>query len=101
MKERLRADPSILGRWDCAPGWCTAWIAEFDMARLTFDYPSRTTSSQAPSVQFEVVIDVGGRAPEEVADEVVGFLLADDPKATAEIVGGTPDGPERLGLLRR
>ena len=39
LDARLHADPDILGSWDCAPGWCTAWLKDFNTARLTFHLP--------------------------------------------------------------
>ncbi|MEO3783726.1 hypothetical protein ABGB12_10370 [Actinocorallia sp. B10E7] len=101
LVERLRAEPDVLGRWDCAPGWCTAWPVDFDIARLTFRHPARTDSFEDPSVQFGLVIDVGDRAPQDVAVEVVESLRTNDPKSFAEMIGGTRNGAEKLGLTYR
>lgn len=101
VDERLRADPAILGRWDCRLGWCTSWLTEFDTARLTFDHPARSVSFDEPSVQFGLVIDVGDRDPAAVATEIVESMRDTDPKTTAEVIGGSSDGAERLGLTHR
>jgi hypothetical protein len=101
----LRADASILGRWDCSPGWTTAWLREFDAVRISFDYPHRppgTRNVEDPHVQFGLVIDVpAGEAPADTAERIIESLRSTDPKTSAEVIGGTKDGPERLGLTRR
>ncbi|MEV6965675.1 hypothetical protein AB0M47_11205 [Hamadaea sp. NPDC051192] len=102
VTERLRAEPEILGRWDCRPGWCAAWLREYDTVRLTFQHPAaRSSAPTDPSVQFGLVIDVDDRDPTEVAETVVASLIAGDPKEIAEMVGGTTDGPALLGLEYR
>jgi hypothetical protein len=57
VKAQLRADPGILGRWSCTLGWCTAWLKDFDTARLTFTYPGNATFGKEPWVQFGLVIN--------------------------------------------
>jgi hypothetical protein len=101
VAEQFHADPAILGRWDCRPGWCTAWLKDFDTARLTFHYPDRTGSLDEPWVQFGVLVDVRDRDPEAVAAEVIKSMRDIDPKTTAEIIGGSKDGAEKLGLAYR
>ncbi|MBO2461429.1 hypothetical protein [Actinomadura violacea] len=99
VEDELRADPTILGRWDCAPGWSTAWLRDFDTARLTFGHPARRGSFEDPSIQFGLVIDVKDRAPETVAAEVIASMRHTDPKSVAEMIGGSKDGAEKLGLV--
>ncbi len=101
VAEQFRADPAILDQWNCRPGWCTAWLKDFDTARLTFGYPARRTSSDEPSVQFGLLVDVRDRDPVATAAEVVESIRDIDPKSTAEIIGGTKDGAEKLGLAYR
>lgn len=101
VADQFRADPSILGRWDCAPDWCTAWLKDFDLARLTFNYPARSGSFEDPSVQFGLVVDVRGQAPEVLAAELVESMRNIDPKSIAEMIGGSKDGAEKLGLVYR
>lgn len=103
VAERLRADPSILGRWDCRLGWCTAWLKDADTARLTFHHPARQTSPDEPSVQLGLLVDVRDREPDAAAAaaEVIESLRTTDPKTTAEIIGGSRDAAEQLGLTYR
>ncbi|MFC0436322.1 hypothetical protein [Kutzneria buriramensis] len=98
--ERLRTEPQVLTQWDCRLNWCTAWLRDFDTVRLTFEHPAARASFDDPSVQFGLVIDVDGD-PTTVAADVVESLRTVDPKSTAEIVGGSKDGAEKLGLTDR
>jgi hypothetical protein len=98
---QFRADPAILGQWDCRLGWCAAWLKDFDTARVTFDYPARRASYDEPSVQFGLLIDVRNRDPEALAAEVIESIRDIDPKTTAEVIGGSKDGAEKLGLAYR
>ncbi|MGP3966669.1 hypothetical protein ACTWQH_03120 [Streptomyces sp. 6N223] len=99
VADRLHADPAILGRWDCAPGWCTAWLKDFDAARLTFTYPARRDSFEDPSLQFGLVVDVQGRAPDTLAAEIIESMRNTDPKSVAEMIGASKDAAEKLGLV--
>jgi hypothetical protein len=101
VADQLRADPTILGRWDRTPGWCTAWLKDFDSARLTFNHPARRGSFEDPSVQFGLVVDVQDRAPELQAAELVESMRNTDPKSFAEMIGGSRDAAEKLGLPYR
>lgn len=98
LDARFRADPGILGRWGCAPGWCTAWLKEFNTARLTFTYPANATFGQEPWVQFGLVIDIQDQDPETVAEQVIESMRDTDPKTRAEMIGGSRDSAEKLGL---
>ncbi len=101
IDEQLRADPTILGHWECAPGWCTAWLKEIDTARLTFLYPATADKVEDPHLQFGLVIDVRDQDPEALAAELIESLRTTDPKSVAEMIGGSRDGAEKLGLVRR
>ncbi|MBR7832069.1 hypothetical protein KDL01_02295 [Actinospica durhamensis] len=100
VSEQLRAEPDILGRWGCKPEWCTSWLTEFDTVRLTFEYPAHRESFEDPYVQFGLVLDVAG-GPQACATQLIESFRTTDPKTTAEIIGGTSDGAEKLGLTRR
>ena len=93
---RFRADPGILGRWGCAPGWCTAWLKEFNTARHTFTYPANATFGQEPWVQFGLVIGIQDQDPETVAEQVIESMRGADPKTRAEMIGGSRDSAEKL-----
>lgn len=101
VSEALRADPTVLSRWNCAPGWCTAWLKDFDAARLTFTYPARPESIESPSLQFGLVIDVPDNSPDTVAAEIIESMRTTNPMSVAEMIGGSKDAPEKLGLAYR
>jgi hypothetical protein len=101
VNEQLRAEPEILGRWDCRPGWCTSWLREFDTARLVFRHPANVESYKDPHVQFGLVVDVADADPQACAAQLIDSFRATDPKTTAEVVGGSRDGAEKLGLPQR
>jgi hypothetical protein len=100
--ERLRADPSLLSRWDCRLYWCTAWLKDLDVARLTFLHPARTESVTDPSIQFGMAIRVGREDdPEAVAAGIVESMRDTDPKSVAEMVNGDERIAGELGLAYR
>lgn len=88
-------------RWDCEPGWCTAWLKDFDTARLTFTHPARRDSFDAPSIQFGLVVEVGNQNPQALSAQIIASMRRTDPKSTAEMIGGSKDGAEKLGLAYR
>ncbi|MEO6087945.1 MAG: hypothetical protein ABIQ18_33030 [Umezawaea sp.] len=94
VSEQWQADAAILGRWDCAPGWCTAWLRDYDTARLSFDHPA-----DDPTVRFGLVVDVGNQDPDAVAADVIASMRNTDPKAVAEMIRGSADDAKRLGLV--
>jgi hypothetical protein len=98
---QLRADPTILGRWDCQPGWCTAWLKDFDTARLTFTHPAHRDSFHDPWIQFGLVIQVGDQDPQALAAQIIASMRTTDPKSTAEMIGGGKDTAVKLGLAYR
>jgi hypothetical protein len=101
VNDQLRADPGILGRWDCKLLWCTAWLKDFDTARITFGYPGHGTFGKDPWVQFGLVIDIQDRDPRIVAAQVIESMRDTDPKTRAEMIGGSRDSAEKLGLAYR
>ncbi|MFJ8959339.1 hypothetical protein ACIRG5_08085 [Lentzea sp. NPDC102401] len=101
VEQRLRADPAILGRWDCGPGYCGSARDVHDAAVLDFRHPA-DAPWDAVSVTFRLGIDVGDRVPELVADEVIARLRATDPKDWVGMVGAdSVASAERLGLVHR
>ncbi|HEX8869127.1 MAG TPA: hypothetical protein VF821_25935, partial [Lentzea sp.] len=80
VNDRLRADPTVLGRWGCEYGHCRNSVRHHDFASLSFFHPAGA-DSQATS---RIGIDVSDRDPDVVADEVIAMLCAADPRETAE-----------------
>ncbi|WP_051452041.1 hypothetical protein [Actinospica robiniae] len=98
---RIRAEPSLFGQWDCRLSGCTSWPSDVDSVRLSFMYPAERPPFEDPRVRFGFVIGVDGRDPQAVAQEFVASLGSQDPKLSAEIIGGRRDEAERLGLRYR
>lgn len=98
VDKELRADPTILGRWDCELDWCTAWPTDDDAMRLTFIHPARGDSFDDPSVQLGLVVDVQGRDPATLAEEIIESIRNTDPKTIADTTGNRQHA-EELGLL--
>lgn len=94
MNDQLRADPGILGRWDCELLWCTAWLKDFGTARITFGYPGHGTSGKDPRVQSGLMIDIQDQDPRTVAAQVTESMRDTDPRTRAEIIGGSRDSAE-------
>ncbi|GGN02341.1 hypothetical protein GCM10011609_46470 [Lentzea pudingi] len=101
VERRLRADPTVLGRWDCGPGHCHSARDVHDAAVLDFTHPA-DASWDEPSVTFRLGINAAGRDPEAVADDVIAMLCASDPKETVGMVGRDSAAmAARLGLVHR
>jgi hypothetical protein len=101
VEGQLRAAPAILGQWDCQLGWCTAWPKDFDTARLTFTHPASRASCKEPFVQFGMMIDVAGQDPQSLARQIIEAIRDTDPKSTADMIGGSKENAEKLGLNHR
>jgi hypothetical protein len=98
LNDQLRSDPGILDRWGCTLGWCTAWLKDFDITRLTFTYPGNAAFGKEPWVQFGLLINIQDQDPHAIAEQVVDSMRGADPKTRAEIIGGSRDSAEKLGL---
>jgi hypothetical protein len=76
-------------------------LKDFDTARVTFHYPASRGALEDPSVQFGLVVDVQGRAPELLAAEIIESMRSANPKSFAEMIGGSKDTAHKLGLVYR
>lgn len=91
LRERLRAQPDLLGRWDSELDFveCLPW--ERREVRVAFYSPpldARRSTGGAWS-QYMVRLPVSDAAPDEQATAAFDRLSADDPRRWAERVGGT------------
>ncbi|MBQ0983590.1 hypothetical protein KBZ10_03395 [Streptomyces sp. F63] len=105
LTERLRAEPDLLGRWDCAQGWISTHYADHDRVQVAFTHPApsssepeRRTDPDRPWLQFIWDIPDDGSPPEEQARAALRHLAADDPKTYAEIAGGSQESAQALGF---
>ncbi|MFB7874267.1 hypothetical protein ACFC06_03375 [Nocardia sp. NPDC056064] len=83
VRDGLRDDPIILGRWGCRLDWCDAWLYDYDTVRVGLHYPAHPV--------VNLVVDVGARAAESVAGEILEMLRSADPRSIAWT--GPPSGP--------
>jgi hypothetical protein len=95
---QLMADRTILDRWDCRLDWFGARPRESDTARLSFTYPVDTDSFEDPFIQFDLAINVNGREPAALAEEIIATMRTTDPKHTAETISGSRELIRKLGL---
>ena len=99
LRERLRAEPDLLNRWECAPGWISTHHNDRDRVDFTFTYPHRAADGPtAPRVQFVWPVPVTDAAPRDQADAIVHRLTTTDPTAHAHAVGGSREAFEALGF---
>ncbi|MFY1633660.1 hypothetical protein ACN27F_10305 [Solwaraspora sp. WMMB335] len=98
LRARLDAQPDLLTRWECQPGWIWARANEPDQVRFSFTYPERPKfTDDTPWLQFERIITVDDTPAIEQADRLAQQLETIDPKTKATVVGGRRDYAEQLG----
>lgn len=98
LRARLRAEPDLLGRWDCDPGWVSAWPHDRGQLHVSYFHPRRPSLVDEPWLQFVAVIDLPPGEPEHVADEVVRQLADTDPRRPEWLSGGSAEAAEALGF---
>ena len=116
IRERLRAEPELLGRWGCVLDDVELEPGEHDLVRLTFRYPygpgagtaespedrpeesAGDGGSEAPWLRFMCAHRDNGKSPEWQAELCVGRLSRVDPTTYARIVGGTRAHARALGF---
>lgn len=81
LTEQLRADPAILGQWNCEFEWCRASPQGGDTAQLAF-------VQWLPDGEFtQFALDIN--AQDGLAGEIITALRETDPKTTAKKIGGS------------
>ena len=70
------------------PGWCTAWLKDFDTAGLTFSHPAGRASFADP-IQFGLAVLVTDQDPRALATQIIESMRNIDPKSTAKMLGGS------------
>jgi hypothetical protein len=99
LQERLDAEPDLLTRWQCHPGYI--WASPDDPTRLRFSFiyaPRPKPTDDEPWLQFEHAITIDDTPATHQADRLAGQLETADPRTHAAVVGGSPrDHAERLG----
>ncbi|MEU0394886.1 hypothetical protein ABZ208_19325 [Streptomyces sp. NPDC006208] len=99
LGERLRAEPGLLGRWRCAPGWIGTHYAEPEQVELSFTYPSPPAQDTGNAwVQFVWTLPDGGTPPEERAEAALRRLAEVNPTTYATLAGGSREAAQALGF---
>ncbi|MGV9414931.1 hypothetical protein ACWDOP_33960 [Nocardia sp. NPDC003693] len=87
IHSELRADPSILARWDCSISWILAWTRDIDLAKV---YLMSTT--ERPQRQFGFSVRVDPADPEAQALALIEALRTIDPREVSRSHDGTGPG---------
>ncbi|WP_326807804.1 hypothetical protein OHB04_18105 [Streptomyces sp. NBC_01775] len=101
VAERLRDEPELLGRWDCAPGWIGTHHTERDRVLVSFMYPRRDAdkvASGAHRLQFIWSFEADGAPPAEQAEAAARTLAGSDPTSFARLAGGSREAAQALGF---
>ncbi|WP_431040627.1 hypothetical protein ACQUSR_01160 [Streptomyces sp. P1-3] len=98
----LRNRPDLLTRWDAQPGWVGTDFTDPDTAVLSFTFwpglAAGRRNREGPWLQFVWSVPEDGTPPEERAAAALRRLAAADPKAYAEVRGGSREHAEALGF---
>lgn len=98
VRTRLRAEPELLTRWDCHPGWIGARPNDRGHVHVSYLYPRRPGPDDQPWLQFVAVIEVPEGDPETVADDVVRVLCESDPRRQDRLAGGSQEAARQYGF---
>lgn len=99
LRERLRAEPELLSRWECAPGWISTHHNDRDRVDVTFMHPHRAADGpDVPQIQFLWPVQVTDAAPRDQVDAMAHHLTTTNPTAHARPIGGSREAFEVLGL---
>ncbi|MFC9585736.1 hypothetical protein ACFVJ8_23315 [Streptomyces yangpuensis] len=99
LEERLRERGDWLVRWDCELEDVWAARAEPDRIHLVLRHPRDRADTKLPWIQFGMTLPISADGPSGQAEHLEAWLTARDPRAVAEVWGGTADA-ERLGYPR-
>lgn len=105
LKDRLRAEPELLSRWDCHFYWSNSWNRDRSTMRLTVSYPEPPDfKSGRPWLQFAYsaeipdAAEVDDAAINSLVDGIADLFRTTDPKSVSRICGGTQASAEALGI---
>ncbi|MFC7241068.1 hypothetical protein ACFQO7_01120 [Catellatospora aurea] len=98
LRARLRAEPDLLGRWDCDLGWMSTGPRDCGQVQVSYFHPRRPAVDDEPWLQFVAVLDVPPGEPDAVADVLVRQLAETDPRRPEWLCGGSAEAAEALGF---
>ncbi|MFB7477002.1 hypothetical protein [Kitasatospora sp. NPDC056184] len=95
LEAALRRQEDWLVRWDCEVEGVGSSRTEPDRIDVVLRHPrGRDENDQ---LQFGMVLPITADEPSEQAEHLEAQLIAGDPRAAAEVWGGSPELAERLG----
>lgn len=92
LEEGLRRREDWLVRWECELEDVWAARNEPDRIHVVLRHPRGRTDTDLPWLQFGTTLPISADAPSDQAARLEARLTAGDPRATAEVWGGTHDG---------
>ncbi|MEE1829819.1 hypothetical protein [Streptomyces sp. SP17KL33] len=96
LEAGLRGRGDWLVRWDCELEGVWASRQEPDRIHVVLWHPRNRADADLPWLQFGMTLPISAEAPSVQAEHLEARLTADDPRATAEVWGGSHDA-EQLG----
>ncbi|MFD8755981.1 hypothetical protein ACFV0O_34150 [Kitasatospora sp. NPDC059577] len=96
LEARLRGREDWLARWDCEVEDVWAARQEPDRIHLLLRHPRNRADTDLPWIQFGTTLWISAEDPSDQVEELEARLTAGDPRATAEVWGGTHHA-EQLG----
>ncbi|MFF0467504.1 hypothetical protein ACFYPX_08795 [Micromonospora zamorensis] len=98
LRDRLREQPDLLGRWDCHPGWVAARPNDRGRVHVSYFYPQRPAGVEDLWLQFVAVIELPAGDPAIVVDEIVRQISDTDPRRQQWLTGGGAEAARRFGF---
>ncbi len=98
LRDRLREQPDLLGRWDCHPGWVAARPNDRGRVHVSYFYPQRPAGVEDLWLQFVAVIELPAGDPEIVVDEIVRGISDTDPRRQQWLAGGSAEAAQAFGF---
>ncbi|MFJ6785821.1 hypothetical protein [Streptomyces yangpuensis] len=91
LEEGLRERGDWLVRWECELQAVWASRAEPDRIHLVLRHPRDRAETDLPWIQFGMTLPISADGPSGQAGHLEAWLTARDPRAVAEVWGGTYD----------
>ncbi|MFF9039061.1 hypothetical protein ACF090_26760 [Streptomyces sp. NPDC014892] len=96
LEAGLRGRADWLVRWDCELEGVWAFRTEPDRIHVVLWHPRDRGDADLPWLQFGMTLPISAEPPTVQAERLEARLTAGDPRATAEVWGGSHDA-EQLG----
>ncbi|MGW2542421.1 hypothetical protein ACWC5I_16480 [Kitasatospora sp. NPDC001574] len=96
LEAALRGREDWLARWECELESVLASRKQPDRIHLLLRHPPEQADTDLPWIQFGMTFPISADDPSEQAVHLEARLISGDPRATAEVWGGSYDA-EQLG----